>query len=166
MANNEKRSSVERFISSEDYQKAAWSAFPDNKCRDCSFLFTFKNKTRCYCYEQRRCNDKVLEFNPRRDFNCDMFDTTGLCAIEIHYFLQALKKGVHPSDDAEYIKALEEANAHADAMSKMKDRQRALECACKKDWDDPNTYANCSAWKEEPGDCTQCADDECPMNRS
>ena len=34
------------------------------------------------------------------------------------------------------------------------------------DWDDPNTYANCSDWEDEPGNCYSCADDECPMNKS
>ena len=33
------------------------------------------------------------------------------------------------------------------------------------DWDDPNTYANCSDWEDEPENCYHCADDECPMNK-
>lgn len=33
------------------------------------------------------------------------------------------------------------------------------------EWDDPNTYAHCSDWEDEPRNCSCCADDSCPMNR-
>lgn len=34
------------------------------------------------------------------------------------------------------------------------------------DWDDPNAYAHCSDWEDEPENCYSCADDECPMNNA
>jgi hypothetical protein len=33
------------------------------------------------------------------------------------------------------------------------------------EWDDPNTYAHCSDWKDEPENCFSCADDDCPLNQ-
>jgi len=34
------------------------------------------------------------------------------------------------------------------------------------DWNDPNAYAHCSDWEDEPENCYSCADDECPMNNA
>ena len=34
------------------------------------------------------------------------------------------------------------------------------------DDDDPSTYAHCGDWEDEPENCSFCADDECPLNRS
>ena len=31
---------------------------------------------------------------------------------------------------------------------------------------DPSTYAHCGDWEDEPENCSFCADDECPLNRS
>ncbi|MDR0785057.1 MAG: hypothetical protein LBE74_04135 [Treponema sp.] len=33
------------------------------------------------------------------------------------------------------------------------------------EWNDPNSYANCSDWEDYPENCYHCADDECPMNK-
>ena len=33
-------------------------------------------------------------------------------------------------------------------------------------WDDPSFYAHCSDWEDEPDNCYNCADDECPLNKS
>lgn len=169
MNNDETINSVERFIRYQDYQKATGSAYPFTKCKDCAFLFTFKKKTRCYVYEQQKMKDCGIEFHPRRDFNCSMFqnsDDSDDCATEIYCYLQALKKGVDPKNDADYIKALDIANAACDSRMELEKREACLECNNREDWDDPNTYANCSDWEDEPENCFHCADDECPMNKS
>ena len=40
------------------------------------------------------------------------------------------------------------------------------DCDETEEWDDPNTYARCSDWEDEPEHCDCCADDECLMNKS
>ena len=34
------------------------------------------------------------------------------------------------------------------------------------EFDDPGMIARCADWKDEPENCSFCADDECPLNKS
>lgn len=119
MTNNEKRNSVENFIYFHNYQRASQSENPDEKCNNCIALFTFKGKTHCYVYEQQRFKDENLEFHPRRDFNCNLFDNTNSFVNEINYYLKALTKGVDPENDAEYKKVLKEENDYYDSLNNL-----------------------------------------------
>jgi len=163
MISSKKENSVERFIHSQSYNRASQSENPNEKCKNCSMLFLFRAKTHCYAYEQQTLKDKDLEFNPRRDFNCTFYDTTDFCANSIEAFIEALKRGNDPQKDDAYLQVLKNENeAYAELQKKGKNRQKnKIE-----EWDDPNSYANCSDWEDEPDNCFSCADDECPMNKS
>lgn len=165
MTNNENKNSVEQFINFQNYQRASHSENSDETCKDCTALFTFKGKTRCYAYEQQRFKDKNLEFHPRRDFNCNIFEASHSFDDEIHYYIKALIKGIDPENDADYQKVLKEKNDYYNSLHNLEKTKINVQTDDIEDWDDPNTYANCSDWEDESENCYHCADDECPMNK-
>ena len=65
LSGRKKMNSMESFKKSNDYQKAIYSENADEFCKNCSCLFIFEDKTRCYAYEQQLCNDKGIIFHPR-----------------------------------------------------------------------------------------------------
>jgi len=164
MAEKKSLNSIDNFIRFQNYQRASQSENPTEKCKDCSFLFVFKGKTRCYVYEQQRFKDK-MEFHPRRDFNCSLFDDTGACAESIFYYQKALANRDDPLNDTEYQKALKEENDYYETIRITEQKFRSRQDLDNDEWDDPNTYARCSDWEDEPENCYCCADDECPMNK-
>jgi hypothetical protein len=84
-----------------------------------------------------------------------------------------LRKKMRKLDEYEFEK-LEHLleNASKEEKSKILEKLREREKhedndeEDEEDWDDPNSYANCSDWEDEPENCFNCADDECPMNKS
>ena len=161
--NKKKLNSVEQYVYFNNYRKASQSESPDEKCKNCSFLFTFKGKTRCYAYEQQRFKDKNV-FHPRRDFNCVFFDNTGTFDNIISIYRKALAKRSDPENDPDYQKQLKEENESINDIPKHGVAIRESDEL--EDWNDPHTYACCSDWEDEPKNCYHCADDECPMNKS
>lgn len=95
--------------------------------------------------------------------NCSLYEPTHSFENEIEVMLNALKKGKNPEDNDEYRKVLKEQNEQNNNMRNLRNTEIKEDF---EDWDDPNSYANCSDWEDEPESCFQCADDECPMNRS
>ena len=156
---------VESFSRFQHYMKASQSETPDDKCKNCTFLFTHKGKTMCYAYEQQLIGDK-LEFNPRRDFNCDLFDDTGEIGHVVEAYKRALAKRPDPENDPDYKKCLEEDNKYCDSLRSFENNFSTRKSDDREEWDDPGSYACCSDWEDEPESCYHCADDECPMNRS
>lgn len=154
--------SVERFMKSNAYQKAAYAENSNEYCKDCSFMFVFDEQTRCYAYEQQLCKDKDQIFNPQRDYNCTLFSDDYACANEIEYYIKALKKGVNPQNDDEYCKALKKSNDYNDSLYNIEKENN--KCDDDNEWDDQNTYAHCSDWEDEPKNCICCGDDDCPLN--
>ena len=159
--------SVETYIGFNKYMRASQSESPDEKCKDCSALFTFKGKTKCYAYEQQRFKDKN-EFHPRRDFNCTLFDNTGALDYIVSVYKKAHSKRSDPENDPVYQKCLKEENDYYESLNSPK--QKAVirnfeESDDREEWDDPDTYACCGDWEDEPENCYHCADDECPMNK-
>ena len=110
MKNKEKENSVKRYIYSQNYLKASQSENPNKKCKDCTALFTFRSKTRCYAYEQQYFKDIYYEFNPRRDYNCNLFENEYSFENEIIAYKEALAKGIDPQNDIVYQKVLKKAN--------------------------------------------------------
>ena len=156
--------SVERFKKGHNYRRASQSENPNEKCNDCSALFEFKGKTRCYAYEDLRFKDKI-EFNPRRDYNCSLFDDTGALDNIANTYKNALAKRPDPENDPEYIAELKELNEYSESLERLEQKPVHRKLDYSNEWDDPNTYANCSDWEDEPENCYSCADDECPMNK-
>ena len=159
-----KKNSVENYIHFQNYQRASQSESPDEKCKYCTALFTFRKKTRCYAYEQQRFKDINIVFNPQRDYNCNLFENEHSFDNEIDVYKKALAKGIDPQNDMDYQRVLKEENEKFDMLQNLEKfnfKEKKLE-----DWDDPNTYANCSDWEDEPENCYHCADDECPMNKA
>jgi hypothetical protein len=107
--NKRGRDSIESFVYFQGYQRASQSECPNEKCRDCSALFTFKSKTRCYVYEQQARKNK-LEFHPRRDFNCTLFDNTGALCSSVEFYRKAIAKGAAPDTDPEYQEVIKNEN--------------------------------------------------------
>jgi hypothetical protein len=163
MKNKKKRNSVENYIYSYKYKKASQSENPDEKCKDCKALFTFKKKTRCYAYEQQRYKDMNIEFNPQRDCNCDIFENEHSFNDEIDAYKKALAKGIDPQNDIEYQNVLKEENDNYDRLQNLERNNHKEDDL--EDENDPNLYANCSDWEDEPENCYHCGDDECPMNK-
>ena len=163
MGNKKERNSVENYIYFQQYQRASQSEYPGDKCKDCTALFTFRNKTRCYAYELQRFKNMDIEFNPRRDHNCNLFDNEHSFDNEIDAYRKALVKGNDPQSDVYYQQVLKEENEKFDMLQDLKKNKIKEEDI--EDWDDPDTYASCSDWEDEPENCYHCADDECPMNK-
>jgi hypothetical protein len=163
MKNTKKRNSVANYIYFQNYQRASQSENPDEKCKNCTALFTFRHKTRCYAYEQQRFKNVNIEFNPRRDYNCNFFENEHSFNNEIDVYKKALAKGIDPQNDIEYQKVLKEENDNFDVLQNFEKnnfKEEDIEV-----WDEPDTYANCGDWEDEPENCYHCADDECPMNK-
>ena len=110
MGKKKKNNSVRRYIHLQNYQKASQSENPDEKCKNCTALFTFKKKTRCYAYEQQRFKDMNYDFNPRRDFNCDLFEEEHSFENEIIAYRKALAKRIDPQKDIVYQNVLRKEN--------------------------------------------------------
>ena len=165
LSGRKKMNSMESFKKSNDYQKAIYSENADEFCKNCSCLFIFEDKTRCYAYEQQLCNDKGIIFHPRRDYNCKLFTENDIFSREIEYYVKALKNGIDPKNDAEYCNVLKEANDYSDLLTEEENRNRKSKKSVDDEWDDPNTYAHCSDWEDEPDNCMLCADDDCPLNK-
>jgi hypothetical protein len=163
MKNTRKRNSVEDYIYNQNYQRASQSENPDKKCKDCTALFTFKNKTRCYAYEQQRFKDMDIEFNPRRDYNCNLFENEHSFENVIDVYRKALTKGIDPNNDIDYQRVLKEENDKFEVLQNLEKNNFKEEYT--EAWDDPNSYAKCSDWEDEPENCYHCADDGCPMNK-
>jgi hypothetical protein len=163
MENKKKRNSVENYIYSQNYESASQSENPNEKCNDCTAFFIFKDKTRCYVYEQRRFKDMDIEFNPQRDHNCNSFENEYSFANEIDAYRKALAKEIDPQNDREYQKVLKEENDNFDMLQNC--GKNSYEEDDEEEWDDPSTYASCSDWEDEPENCYHCADDECPMSQ-
>jgi hypothetical protein len=169
--NKKKRNSVENYIYSQNYESASQSENPDEKCNDCTALFIFKNKTRCYVYEQQRFKDMNVEFNPQRDHNCNLFENEHSFDNEIDAYQKALAKEIDPQNDREYQKVLKEENDNFDMLQNFgknnyEEDDNNYEEDDEEDWNDPSTYAHCGDWEDEPENCYHCADDECLMNKS
>jgi len=164
MKKKKKLNSIEYFEYYYGYKRASQSEDPDEKCKDCSALFTFKGKTRCYVYEQQLIKDKI-EFHPRRDYNCKFFENTDVFINLIYYYKKALAKRSDPENDPEYKNIVKEDNDYYEALDKMKRMFSNCMNNVREEWDDPHTYANCSDWESEPKNCFCCGDDECPMNQ-
>ena len=106
MENKKKRNSVEDYIYVHKYQRASQSENPGEKCKDCTALFTFRNKSWCYAYEQQKIKDKEIEFHPRRDHNCNLFENEHSFDNEIVAYRKALAKGIDPQNDIDYQRVL------------------------------------------------------------
>ena len=163
MTQKDKKTSLDIFMNSNSYKKAIYAENSDEHCKDCSFMFVFNGQTRCYAYEQQSCNSKDIIFHPQEDYNCTLFSEDDVCAYEIEHFIKALKKGVDPHTDDEYCKALKEANDYAELLYNMEKENK--KCNDDNEGDDPNTYAHCYDWEDEPENCMCCADDDCPLNK-
>ena len=160
---NKAYTTVEKFIRSENYGRASRSESPEEKCKNCSALFVFKGKTRCYAYEQQRFKDNTI-LHPRRDFNCSLFDDTGALDYIVSIYKKALAIRPDPENDPEYIECLRYENEYYMSLSRLEQETVRRKSDNSEEWDDPNTYANCSDLEDESGNCYSCADDECPMN--
>ena len=119
----------------------------------------------CYAYECQRFKDKN-EFHPRRDFNCELFDDTGALNYIISFYKKALAKRSDPENDPEYQKHLKEEDDFYKSLYDIPKQKPVIRKSDElEEWDDPNTYARCSDWEDEPENCYHCADDECPKNK-
>jgi hypothetical protein len=162
--NNKKHNTIEFFVNMRKYGRASQSESPNEKCKDCSALFTFKGKTRCYAYETLSFKEKI-EFNPRRDYNCNLFDDTGEVDRIKNLYKKSLLKGNNPENDPEYQKELKEENDYYKAV--LPSFSIFTNCGSDnlKECDEPRSRAYCTDWEDEPENCGFCAEDGCPMNR-
>ena len=110
MKNVKRKNTVERFIYSMNYKLASQSENPNEKCKNCTALFTFKGKTRCYAYEQQVFRDSKHEFNPRRNYNCILYENEHSFENEITAYRNALAKGIDPLNDIDYKNVLQKEN--------------------------------------------------------
>jgi len=163
MTNNKPQNSVQRFMRSNNYEDSEQLEYPEERCENCSFLFTFKGKTRCYAYEQENFRDDS-EFHPAEDYTCDLFDDSDDYHNSIKAYQKALAKGVNPQMDPEYQEAIKQENDHYDSIHSI-EINASIRHKVSNEWDDPNMYAHCSDWEDEPESCFHCADDDCPMNQ-
>lgn len=84
---------------------------------------------------------------------------------EIDNALAREMRGMDNDEFAEHDLILK--NASKEEKSKILKRLREKDEGREKDedWDDPGSYASCGDWEDEPENCFDCADDECPMNK-
>jgi hypothetical protein len=155
------RTSIESFVFSQGYKLASQSECPNEKCKDCSALFTFKDKTRCYVYEQQIWKDK-LEFHPRRNFNCSLFDSTDAYCSNIEFYRKALAKGADPDTDPEYQEVLKkESDFYYKGLNIMHNEHRGKN----KNTEIKTAIDYVMAFQEEPEcrDCRYCRPNYAPM---
>lgn len=162
MENERKESSIDQFMSHYSYNI---TIYPNESCDKCSFFFLFDNTTRCYAYEQNRLNDKHIVFHPEKNCDCSLFTKDRIHLNEISFYVRALEKGIVPETDYDYLDALNDADEYISAIINDENSGFIDTTDDFEECDDPNTYAHCSDWEDEPDNCYSCADDECPLNK-
>jgi len=76
------------------------------------------------------------------------------------------KKEKNSENDSEHNQLLKEENDYYNSLRDSEKGENNVEKYELEDGDDPNTFAHCSDWEDEPEICYHCADEECPLNKN